>query len=466
MPVVNDIHSQLSRTEVARIVCADSVTTVQDTLVEAAQNGTAICVCGGRHSTGGQQFASGAVLIDTTAMNHVLNFDADKGLIEVEAGIRWPDLIEHLVSAQAGKALQWGILQKQTGADRFTIGGTVAANSHGRGLCLKPFMNSVESLTLVDAKGQAIICSRTTNPELFRLAVGGFGLFGVIVSVTLRLAPRRVIQRVVEVCHVKDLMAKFERHIAQGCLFGDFQFAIDDAGADFLVKGILSVYRPVTKASDVPANQAELSDQDWLDLAYLTHIDKREAFRRYSAHYLATSGQLYWSDTHRLSTYIEGYHELIDSKQGAVDPGTEVLMEMYVPRDRLVDFMEGTRNALREIGANVIYGTIRLIEKDNETFLAWAKESFACVIFNLHTPHTTEGLHNSERAYRILIDLVRPMNGGYSLAYQRFATREQIEAVFPKFLPFLRMKRKYDPPAVFQSNWYRHYKEMFADALQ
>jgi len=143
MPVVNDIHSQLSRTEVARIVCADSVTTVQDTLVEAAQNGTAICVCGGRHSTGGQQFASGAVLIDTTAMNHVLNFDADKGLIEVEAGIRWPDLIEHLVSAQAGKALQWGILQKQTGADRFTIGGTVAANSHGRGLCLKPFMNSV-----------------------------------------------------------------------------------------------------------------------------------------------------------------------------------------------------------------------------------------------------------------------------------------------------------------------------------
>ena len=431
MPVVNDIHSQLSRTEVASIVRVDSVRSAQDTVVAAARNGTSVCVCGGRYSTGGQQFAVAAVLIDTTAMNHVLNFDADKGLIEVEAGIRWPDLIDHLVSSQAGNARQWGILQKQTGADRFTIGGTVAANAHGRGLCLQPFMNSVESLTLVDATGQVVACSRTTHPQLFRLAVGGFGLFGVIVSVTLRLMPRRVIQRVVEVCHVKDLMAAFERQIAQGCLYGDFQFAIDDASADFLVKGIFSVYRPVTIAGDIPENQAELSDEKWLDLAYLTHIDKREAFRRYSAHYLATSGQLYWSDTHQLSTYVEGYHELIDGKPGMQGHGTEVLMEMYVPRDRLVDFMDGARNALREIGANVIYGTIRLIERDNETFLAWAKESFACIIFNLHTPHTTAGLHDSERACRILIDLLLPMNGACSLAYQQFATREQIEAVFP-----------------------------------
>lgn len=466
MPVVNDIHSQLSRTEVASIVRVDSVRSVQDTVVAAARNGTSVCVCGGRYSTGGQQFAAAAVLIDTTAMNHVLKFDADKGLIEVEAGIRWSDLIDHLVSSQAGNALQWGILQKQTGADRFTIGGTVSANAHGRGLCLKPFMNSVESLTLVDATGQVVTCSRTTHPQLFRLAVGGFGLFGVIVSVTLRLVPRRVIQRVVEVCHVKDLMAAFERHIAQGCLYGDFQFAIDDASADFLVKGIFSVYRPVTIAGDIPENQAELSDEKWLDLAYLTHIDKREAFRRYTAHYLATSGQLYWSDTHQFSTYVEGYHELIDSKPGMQGHGTEVLMEMYVPRDRLVDFMDGARNALREVGANVVYGTIRLIERDNETFLAWAKESFACIIFNLHTPHTTAGLHDSERACRIMIDLLLPMNGACSLAYQQFATREQIEAMFPKFVPFLRFKRKYDASEVFQSNWYRHYKEMFADALR
>lgn len=463
---VTDVHSQLSRTEVADILRPDSLEAVQEAVCEAARNRISVCVCGGRYSSGGQQFATSGMLIDMTSLNRIISFDPEKGLIEVEGGIRWPELIDYLVRAQEGLAFQWGILQKQTGADRLTIGGTVSANSHGRGLRLRPFIASVESLTLVDAKGEVVICSRTTNNELFRLAVGGFGLFGVVVSVTLRLAPRQVIQRIVEFCHIKDLMPTFERHIAQGCLFGDFQFAIDDASEDFLVKGIVSVYRPVTYAVGLPSDQAELSVRDWMELAYLTHTDKSESFRRYSAHYLSTSGQLYWSDTHQLSTYVEGYHELVDRRQGAVEHGSEILMEMYVPRDRLVDFIEMARKALREIGANVIYGTIRLIEKDSDTFLAWAKESFACIVMNLHTPHTTEGLENAQRAYRMLIDIAHSLNGGYSLAYHSFATREQVEVAFPKFLSFLRLKKQFDPAEVFQSNWYRHYSAMFAGALQ
>jgi len=30
---------------------------------------------------------------------------------------------------------------------------------------------------------------------------------------------------------------------------------------------------------------------------------------------------------------------------------------------------------------------------------------------------------------------------------------------------FLRAKRKHDPSDLFQSDWYRHYKAMFADKL-
>jgi len=36
----------------------------------------------------------------------------------------------------------------------------------------------------------------------------------------------------------------------------------------------------------------------------------------------------------------------------------------------------------------IIYGTVRLIEADRESFLAWAKKPYACVIFNLHVEHT------------------------------------------------------------------------------
>ncbi len=36
---------------------------------------------------------------------------------------------------------------------------------------------------------------------------------------------------------------------------------------------------------------------------------------------------------------------------------------------------------------------------------------------------------------------------------------------YPQFVDFLRKKRRYDPAERFQSDWYRFYKTMFADAL-
>src|SRR5256886_5320481 len=112
------------------------------------------------------------------SMRQVLGFDAARGLIDVEAGIEWPELMRHLVNVQQGAAQQWGIRQKQTGADRLSIGGALAANAHGRGLKLKPFIGDVESFVLVEADGVPRTCSRAENAELFRLAIGGDGGVG------------------------------------------------------------------------------------------------------------------------------------------------------------------------------------------------------------------------------------------------------------------------------------------------
>jgi FAD/FMN-containing dehydrogenase len=124
--------------------------------------------------------------------------------------------------------------------------------------------------------------------------------------------------------------------------------------------------------------------------------------------------------------------------------------------------MEAARADLRERKANVIYGTIRLIERDDETFLAWAKDRYACVIFNLHVDHTPEKIDEAARAFRALIDLGSRFGGSYYLTYHRYATRQQVETCYPQFREFLRLKREHDPDEVFQSDWYRHYRAMFA----
>ena len=81
---------------------------------------------------------------------------------------------------------------------------------------------------------------------------------------------------------------------------------------------------------------------------------------------------------------------------------------------------------------------------------------------NLLTPHTGAGMEASARSFRDLIDLAIARRGSYYLTYHRFARREQVVACYPQFSKFLDLKKRYDPAERFQSDWYRHYRQMFA----
>jgi hypothetical protein len=125
----------------------------------------------------------------------------------------------------------------------------------------------------------------------------------------------------------------------------------------------------------------------------------------------------------------------------------------------------------------LIYGTVRIIEGDHESFMPWANQPNACVILNLHTVHGPEGIQRSADAFRRLIDMAARHGGTYYLTYHRYADRKQqltapaaeslvpktwqdrvvdstgavgqvlgeIENCSPQFAELLRLKKKYDP---------------------
>jgi len=197
-----------------------------------------------------------------------------------------------------------------------------------------------------------------------------------------------------------------------------------------------------------------------MKLILLAHTDKKKAFDLYSQHYLATSGQIYYSDRHQLADYLDGYHNHLDQAMGVSDRASEVISEFYVPRDRLADFMAAASEDCRKHDVDVIYGTIRLIERDDESFLTWARESWACIIFNLHTVHTPAGIEKTAEACRRLTDLAIKRNGSYYLTYHRWASAEQVERCYPQMRDFLNLKLDYDPVERFQSDWYRYYRDL------
>ncbi len=375
---VNDVHSRLNQTNVSNVLAPGDVDSLLAAVRSLIAAKTAFSIAGGRHAMGGQQFATDATLLDTRGVSALLSFDDERGLAEFGAGAAWP----YVIAATNAKSLRWGIRQKQTGADDMTLGGAVSANAHGRGLIIGPIVDDVESLRLVTPQGDLVTCSRTQNPDLFSLVIGGYGLFGVIATVTLRLGPRRKLRRLVDVLDIDDALSCVRRRVHQGCLYGDFQYAIDPADPGFLLRGVFACYLPADESTDKPDPNADLKPDDWGKLLALAHTDKRTAFALYSQHYLASHGRVYWSDAMQLSTYIPSYDQFL----GDGDTHSLMIGELFVPPDELSEFLARSRCILRERSAEDIYGTIRAIQPDRVTFLPWARRDYACVIFNLSLP--------------------------------------------------------------------------------
>jgi FAD/FMN-containing dehydrogenase len=166
-----------------------------------------------------------------------------------------------------------------------------------------------------------------------------------------------------------------------------------------------------------------------------------------------------------MSIYPVDYHLELDEQSHAIHPASEIITEIDVPREELASFLAEVREDFRLNNVELIYGTVRLIEEDLDSFLPWAKQNYACTIFNLHTEHTPEGVEHSAQTFRRLIDMAIRRNGSYYLTYHRFARRDQVLACYPDFVDFLKLKVKYDPEGRFQSDWHRHYRTMFAGDL-
>jgi hypothetical protein len=127
-----------------------------------------------------------------------------------------------------------------------------------------------------------------------------------------------------------------------------------------------------------------------------------------------------------------------------------------------VAFMNAVRNDLRAHQVDLVYGVVRWIEPDRETFLPWARDRMACVIFNLKVRHDSARRDRAAADFRRLIDRALEQGGAHYLTYHRHATREQLERFHPRFREFLAEKEKRVPRNIWRSDWHHHQKSLFS----
>lgn len=153
---------------------------------------------------------SDRVVAGSTLADRILNFDRETGVFRVEAGFSLDQLYR--------VCLPHGWFTPVTPGTRFvTIGGMVAADVHGKNHHVAGCIGEhVRAVTLCVADGRIVTCSRDQEPALFRATLGGMGLTGHILDVTLQLERVPSPWIVQETERVQDIDAFVERLKASG----------------------------------------------------------------------------------------------------------------------------------------------------------------------------------------------------------------------------------------------------------
>jgi FAD/FMN-containing dehydrogenase len=132
----------------------------------------------------------GGNLLLTTAMNRLISFDPDSGLLTAEAGVTLAQILDFAVP-------RGFFLPVSPGTKYVTLGGAIANDIHGKNHHVAgTFGCHVTRFELVRSDGSRVICSPTENLDFYGATIGGLGLTGVITWATLRLKP--IVSRMID----------------------------------------------------------------------------------------------------------------------------------------------------------------------------------------------------------------------------------------------------------------------------
>src|SRR3989441_1180408 len=209
-PLLASDVARLAPARIARLEHVREVEQLRAVLRDARQRGLKVSVAGSRHSQGGHTYTAGGVRLDMRTFHRILAIDSaappSAPTVTVESGATW----DEVQRAIAPHGLAVKVMQS---SNIFTVGGTLSANAHGRDLDKTSVVETVRSIRVLTADGQIVEASRDKNPELFRLVIGGYGMFGIILDAELDLVDDEVYEQRATIVDYRDFPGHFEKKV-------------------------------------------------------------------------------------------------------------------------------------------------------------------------------------------------------------------------------------------------------------
>jgi FAD/FMN-containing dehydrogenase len=454
---IND-SSCLNETRIFGIMRPTTIEELRRTLTFARAKGLKVSIAGARHSMGGQAFVKDGLVIDMTAL-HQMTVDPKRSVLTVQSGATWKEVQEFLdPRGLAVKAMQ--------SVNPLTVGGTIAVNAHGIDHRVGAIESTIRSLRVMLSDGTLLTLSRHHEPELFRSIVGGYGLLGVIVDADIEVTANEMYELERRVINYRRFPTLFESAIAEDDRYELLYGHLSTAPHSFLREMLLYTYRSTDRPQvSIPA----LREAGYVKASRLIfNIGKTGSLGRWTKwmvekYVLPHVRPCYESRNQALTapeaclvSRNQAMYSSTDALKSSVKHRTEILQEYFVPRHRLVEFIDGLRGALADKKADLLNASIRVVHKDN-LVLSYARDDVFAVVLYFSQSTNSEGNADMGRLTRQLIDIAESLDGSFYLPYQLHYTKQQLRAAYPELDIFLELKTKYDPSGVFSNRLYEKY---------
>ena len=410
-----------------------------------------LCVAGGKFSMGGQTLLQGerALQLDlTTCFNRLVWLKPEQRVARVQAGMTWRDLQDHLEPHDL-------VVRTMQSFSNFSIGGSAAVNAHGRYIEHGTVAQSIRALELVLADGQVVQASRTENPELFRAALGGYGLVGIITELEVELAPNVRLERVVEEVGIDEYDA-FRRS-----LYADAANRMHNA--DLLAPHFDRPYGITWRLTDKPlTNHARLTARSkdyWQErsvIRFLTTVPGAAGLRR-----AVLNPVLFGKPAVKLlsAEASRDVHELSHRGNSAHPEGSRTqfgLQELFVPVHAFEAFAKALAPLLQQRYPKTFNVSLRHLPADPDSALPYAQQEVYCfAVFYKQDPND-DGQRVAQWV-RSLLELALAHGGRFYLPYELHATREQFERAYPEVAQLRALKRLVDPHHRFMNELWKKY---------
>lgn len=413
-------------------------------LAAARADNRPVCVSAARHSMGGQAIPRNghAVTVD----NAWIEPDTNAGTYLVNGGARWSQIIAALDPIGFSPAVM------QSNHD-FGVAATFSVNAHGWPVPYGPMGATVRSLRMVLPSGDLVTASRRENPDLFAMAMGGYGLVGLIVDMEIDMVPNQRLTPSYAVMPASDFPAAFRAAVedpTKPMAYGRLNVARES----FFEEALLVAYSPTEDQSDIPpATESGLASHI-ASYVYRAQVG-REGMK--NLRWWVESGlapRLGGTST-RNTLMNEPVITLDDRDPTRVD----ILHEYFVPFDAFDGFLAACRDVIPNAFVEFLNVTLRFVDSDPTSLLAHSPTPRIAAVMSFTQEMTARAEADHARVTRDLIDRITEIGGSYYLPYRPHASVAQFTAAYPRAAEFAAAKRTLDPTAVLRNNLWDTYLE-------